>query len=132
MAKRKDLPVKYQEGFLRGMDRRTEIAGRLRGALDAILSDIGNPNELTHARKVLCERFVFLEYMLGNLEAQIAKVGEDNPKAALKMFGWWTVALNSAVGLARSAGLLSRNAKPVVNLREYVRSNRVRERKDSM
>ena len=132
MPKNKLVPVKYQEGFLRGLDKRTEIAGRLRGAYQAILSDIGNAKELTHARKTLCERFVFLEFMLGSIEAQVAKVADTKPKAALKLFGRWLMALNAAVGLARSAGLLSRNAKPITNLREYVRSNHSKERKDSL
>ena len=130
--KHRQLPEKYHEGFLAKMDARTELWGRLTAAYEEVLTDMGDPSRLTRARKALAERLVFAQFFLQGLERQIAEVSPKNRKQALRLFSRWSQAVNTFVGLARSAGMLSKNAKPIANLRDYVRGQKTQERKDSM
>lgn len=130
--KHRQLPEKYKEGFLAKMDQRTELWGRLTAAYEEVLTDMGDPAKLTRARKALAERFCFAQFFLQGLEREIAEAADKDKKKALRLFAKWSMAVNTLVGLARSAGMLSKNGKPVMNLREYARSQRYHERKDSM
>jgi hypothetical protein len=67
----------------------------------------------------LCERFVFLEFTLQNLEEKIAK----NPKGADEFISKWIQACNSITGLAKTLGL-ERRARTVSNLREYIKERK--------
>ncbi len=85
------LPQKYEPGFLRDMDRRTDIAKRLYAAYDAIVDDVGGTEELSHAKLALIERFVFLEAVIQTWETRIA----TNPKGTAKLLSRWIQAVNS-------------------------------------
>jgi hypothetical protein len=108
-------PKRFEANFLAKMDRRTEIFQQLKTAYDEITADCGGAENLSHVMLALCERFVFLEFTLQNLEARIA----DNPKNADEFISKWIQACNSVTGLAKTLGLEKRVRK-VKNLREYV------------
>jgi hypothetical protein len=111
----KKPPKRFEANFLAKMDRRTEIFQQLKNAYDEITADCGGAENLSHVMLALCERFVFLEFTLQNLEARIAA----NPKGADEFISKWIQACNSVIGLAKTLGL-ERRIKKVTNLREYV------------
>jgi hypothetical protein len=112
-------PKRFEANFLAKMDGRTEIFQQLKNAYDEIVADCGGAENLSHVMLALCERFVFLEFTLQNLEARIA----DNPKNADEFISKWIQACNSVTGLAKTLGL-ERRIKKVKNLREYVESKK--------
>jgi hypothetical protein len=114
-VKNRTLPARYEPGFLRAMDRRTEIAQRLLAAYDAVVADAGGEENLTHTKLALIERFVFLEATVQAWEYAIA----TNPKGTEALVSRWVQAVNSLQGLAKLIGL-TRTRKHVMNLREYV------------
>ena len=109
------LPAKYEAGFLKDFDRRTEVYQLLNGAYNEVVSDMGGIEGLSHAQICLAERFVFLEFVLRGLEQRIAK----NPKKSEVILSRWIQALNSLTGLAKTIGL-QRRAKKIPSLQRYV------------
>lgn len=116
--RRKTLPERYEVGFLREFDRRTELYQRLSTIYETILEDVGGAESVAHTRLALIERFVFLEAVLQELEQEIAK----NPKASEEKLSRWIQGLNSLTGLAKTIGL-DRKVK-TVNLKAYVGGKR--------
>jgi hypothetical protein len=108
-------PKRFEANFLAKMDGRTEIFQQLKTAYDEIVADCGGVENLSHVMLALCERFVFLEFTLQQLESRIA----SNPKGADEFISKWIQACNSVTGLAKTLGLEKRVRK-VKNLREYV------------
>lgn len=116
--KQNKLPAKYEKGFIRKMDGRTEIARELRAAFDEIVADQGGIEGLSHVRRSLVERFCWLEAVLRSLELRIAEA--DKAETA-ELLSRWIQALNSLVGLGKCIGL-ERRARKVDDLRSYVAS----------
>ena len=69
------LPAKFKAGFLSTLDKRTDLAKALKSNRDAIVADIGGPDEVGHIKLALVERFVWLEAMLQSLEQAMASGG---------------------------------------------------------
>jgi hypothetical protein len=101
MGSKRELPAKYEPGFLKDMDQRTGIAIRLNAAFDAIVDDCGGADSLPHTKLALVERFVFLEAILQSIEQKIAEGAKDSGD----LIGKWTAAVNSMQGLAKLIGL---------------------------
>jgi len=97
----KNLPKKYEPGFLGQLDRRTELFYRLNGSYQAIATDLGGESELSHVKGALVERFVFLEAVLTKLENDMA----TNPECSGELLGKWIQAINSLTGLAKTLGI---------------------------
>jgi hypothetical protein len=116
--KTKTLPVKYVPGFLRELDRRTDVSRRLREAFDEICDDLGGQPQLSRTRLSLIERFVWLEEILQGIEQQIA----TRPKNSGELLSRWIQGLNSLQGLAGKIGL-QRDAKRTLTLQSYVGAN---------
>ena len=108
------LPTKYEAGFLRDFDRRTEVYQLLNTAYQEVISDMGGQEGLSHVQVCLAERFVFLEFVLRGIEQKIAA----NPKKSSTLLGRWIQAINSLSGLAKTVGLERRAKK--VNLKSYI------------
>ena len=117
--KRTTLPVKYEAGFLKDFDRRTQLYELLNGSYNEVVSDMGGVEGLSHAQVCLAERFCFLEFVLRGLEQRIA----TEPKKSVKLLSRWIQGLNSLVGLAKSIGL-ERRAKRIASLEAYVKSKK--------
>lgn len=101
MGSKRDLPAKYEPGFLRELDQRTGIAKVLTAAYDAIVDDCGGADALPHTKLALIERFIFLESILQTIEQKIAEGAKDSGD----LIGKWTAAVNSMQGLAKLIGL---------------------------
>jgi hypothetical protein len=124
-SKLKTVPDKYREGFLGEFDRRTEIYHTLNAAYTEVMSDMGGQDTLSHVQVSLVERFIFLEYVMRDLEQRIVK----NPKKSDELLGRWIQAINTLTGLAKTIGL-KRRAKKIASLESYVKTkSRVKRRK---
>lgn len=126
MKKHKDktLPSKFEKGFLAKMDGRFELARTLKGSYEEITSDLGGVEGLSHIKRSLVERFVWLEFIMRGIELQIA---EADKKDSAELLGRWVQAVNSLTGLARSLGL-ERKAKNIESLQTYVAKKSKRRR----
>jgi len=99
-TKTKQLPARYQAGFLGRMDGRTDLCKRLQSAFDEIMEDIGGADGQSHLRVALVERCVFLEFQLRRWEEKI--LAGTLPDEAI---GRWIQATNSLLGLSKTLGL---------------------------
>jgi hypothetical protein len=111
-------PKRYEKNFLVKLDNRTEVCRQLKTAYAEITADCGG-DTLSHIQLCLCERFVFLEFILQQLELKMAQA----PKESAQIMSRWIQACNSIVGIGKTLGL-ERRVKKVVNLETYVKSRR--------
>lgn len=113
--KNKQLPDKYERGFMRKLDGRTEVCQRLVAAYETIVEEAGGEGSLAHTKLALIERFVFLEATVQTWELELAQ----NPTASPELLSRWIQAVNSLQGLAKIIGI-ERQTKKVVDLKAYV------------
>jgi hypothetical protein len=114
-SKSRSLPARYEVGFLRDLDQRTELFQRLNAVYQAIIDDAGGAANLSHVKLALIERFVFLEATLQSCELEIA----TDPKRADELLGKWIQGVNSLQGIAKTIGL-ERRLSRTANLKAYV------------
>lgn len=95
------LPPKFKTGFLTSLDGRTDLAKALRQNFDAIVEDVGGANELSHVKRALVERFVWLEGILQTLEHDIVA---SDPTVRGEIVAKWIQGVNSLSGLAKVLG----------------------------
>jgi len=107
------IPDKYSPDFAERLDRRTTIARAIQGRIEAIETDLGGADTLSHARRSLVRRVVWLEAIVEHAEQRLA-TGE-----AIDL-GGHTQAINTLLGLYRLLGL-ERRQRPVRTLREVMR-----------
>lgn len=108
------LPKKYTPGFMDQLDRRSIVYRELRQAYTEILADCGGRDALSHTKRALIERFVFLEATLQTWEQKIATGKADD-----EMLGRWVQACNALQGLAKVIGL-NRSPRKSKNLKQYI------------
>jgi hypothetical protein len=113
-------PAKFSPNFLAKMDRRFALARELETAYQELISDQGGIENLSHAKKALCEKFVWLECILRKTESQIASSDEDSEQITV-LLSRWIQAVNSLQGLCRQLGI-ERKAKRVSSLETYVKA----------
>ncbi len=99
------IPDKYSPDFADRLDGRTTIAKAIRERIEAIETDMGGADGLSHARRSLVRRVVWLEAIIEHSEQKLA-AGEGID------LGGHTQAINSLLGLYRLIGL-ERRARPV-------------------
>ena len=115
-AERKALPAKCEPGFLNKLDQRFELARELKAAYTELTDDLGGTDNLSHVKRTLAERFVWLTAILRSVELQIAEAkGEDD---GAQLLSRWIQAINSLSGLAKVLGVDRRTRK--VDLKTYV------------
>ena len=113
-----EIPDRYEPGFLKKLDARTEIARQLKASYEQVVSDLGGQSEISHVKNSLVERFIFLEAVLGGIENQLAlaRTGDVDEEAARKLeaelIGRWVQAVNSLQGLAKVLGVERRAKTP--------------------
>lgn len=108
------IPDKYSPDFAERLDKRTNIAKAILGRIETIETDMGGADGLSHARRSLVRRVVWLEAIIENTEQQLAAgKGID--------LGGHTQAINSLLGLYRLLGL-ERRARRVESLRDLMRA----------
>lgn len=114
-GKLSQLPEKYEAGFIRRLDKRTEVYQQLRSTFERIANEAGGKEQLTHTRLALIERFVFLEAALQAWEKRIV----ENPEHCDDLIGRWIQAVNSLTGLAKLIGL-ERSKKNTIDVKDYI------------
>lgn len=99
--KHKTIPTEFTAGFLRGVDARTDLHRNLMRNYKEICQDLGGEEELSHIKRSLVERYVWLECVLQMMEFQLAtgQIGKDDN------IGKWIQGCNALSGLAKSLGL---------------------------
>lgn len=113
------IPDRYSPDFADRLDGRTNIAKAILGRIEAIETDLGGADGLSHARRSLIRRAVWLEAVIEHSEQRLA-AGEGVD------LGGHTQAINSLLGLYRLLGL-DRKSKPIVGLQEYLARRQVRQ-----
>ncbi len=106
------IPDKYTPDFAERLDRRTSIAKAIRGRIEAIETDLGGADTLSHARRSLVRRVVWLEAIVEHSEQRLA-AGEGID------LGGHTQAINTLLGLYRLLGL-ERRQRPARTLRDVM------------
>lgn len=115
------LPSIYERGFLKKLDRRTDICRFLRANYYEILNDLGGEENLSTMQLALVEKFCFLAYSLRNLEMQIAEKTQNlEADYQGELTGRWIQGLNALLGLGKTLGL-KRKPKKVESLATYVK-----------
>ena len=103
------LPDNYSSDWLARLDKRTKIARAVLERIGALESDAGGAETLSHARRSLIRRAVWIEALCEGYELRLA-AGEMIDVGAL------TQLTNSLLGLYRVLGV-ERRQKPARSLR---------------
>jgi hypothetical protein len=106
------MPAKYEPDFERRIDKRTVVGAALLERLNAIQSDLGGAETLSHAKSSLCKRAVWLEAVVESHEQNLANQQTVD-------LGSYTQAINSLLGLYRAIGI-ERRQKPLRSLRDVM------------
>ena len=106
------LPDKYTPDFVAKLDGRTVIARAVRDRIETIETDMGGSDSLSHARRSLVRRVVWLEAIIEHAEQRLA-AGEPID------LGGHTQAVNTLIGLYRLLGL-DRKPKAARSLRSVM------------
>ena len=116
--KQNTLPAKYEKNFLSKLDGRVQIAKELRNAYEEVTRDLGGVDTLSHAKRALAERFVWLEAIMRGIEQRCVELNGDDAEASGQLLSRWIQGCNSLTGLARTLGLDRRARK--VDLKTYM------------
>ena len=103
------IPDRYSPDFADRLDKRTSIAKAIRGRIESIEGDMGGADALSHARRSLVRRAVWLEAIIEHTEQKLA-AGEGIDA------GSHTQLVNTLLGLYRLLGL-ERRQRPARTLR---------------
>lgn len=106
------LPADYSADWLERADKRTKVWRAATEREAALISDAGGDGNLSHARRSLIRRAVFLELLA---ETQELKFTSGEPLD----IGAYTQAFNSMLGAYRILGL-ERKAKPTESLHDLM------------
>lgn len=106
------IPLRYAPDFAEQLDGRTMIAKAIRGRIESIETDMGGVDGLSHARRSLVRRVVWLEAVIEHTEQQLAEGGAID-------LGGHTQAINSLLGLYRVLGV-ERRQRNARTLREVM------------
>jgi hypothetical protein len=106
-----ELPARYSEDFLAGMDGRIKLVRELKARLLQLQADLGGDAMLSYAKRSLCRRAIFIEGKLEDFEAQLAQ-GKDAE------LGTYIQMTNSLIGLFKTLGL-ERKAR-TLSLKDYI------------
>ena len=96
----------YHDGWLDGLDGRTEVAQRLRTRFEMLADSLGSNSYLTQQHKSFITRILWLEYWLERQETEMAK--DRNFKA-----GQWIQGTNALIGLYSRLEEISRRFRKV-------------------
>lgn len=123
--KQNKIPTKFEQNFLVKLDGRYELTRELKSAYAELTDDLGGADSLSHVKRSLCERFVWLESIMRSIEIQIAEAKQEQ---AAELLGKWVQSVNSLTGLARHLGF-ERKTKHIDSLQHYVQVKSKRKRR---
>ena len=112
-AKTRDMPERFESGWLDLLDSRTALAREMRDRYQCFTDDLGGLDRLSYAQRSLVERALWLEFWIASLERKLA-AGED------LNIGQWTQATNTLQGILAKLGL-DRVAQDVPNLTTWIK-----------
>jgi len=110
-----ELPARYSEDFLAGMDGRVKLVKELRARLRQLQADLGGEAMLSYAKQSLCKRAIFIEARIEDFEARLAQGSDAELGSYIQM-------TNSLLGLLKTLGL-ERKAKEL-NLQDYIKATK--------
>ncbi len=106
------LPARYRPGFVEQLDRRTVLGRAVQDRITAMEADLGGVDSLSHARRSLVRRAVWLELAVEAHELHLPEgVGLDA--------GAYSQLFNSYLGALRLLGI-ERKARPVRSLHDHL------------
>lgn len=111
------LPPKYEPGFLRRIDKRTDLFDQLSTVYQRIIDDVGGEESLTQTKLVLIEKYVFLKVYMQNWEIRML----EDPEGSDELAGRWIQATNALNGLAKVIGLEPDEKKRTIDVKAYVK-----------
>lgn len=118
------MPDKFTPGFLQELDKRSVVYQGVRKSYNQLVDDLGGESNLSHARIVLIERFVFGECLAQNLEACILAKPQE------KLVQRWLSVTKALGALAIRIGL-ERTRRPVDCLQSYVKKSKSKKKRKS-
>lgn len=111
------LPEQYSADWLDNMDRRTKVWRAISDRIAALEADAGGGETLSHAKRSIIRRAVFLELLAESEEVRFS-AGEQLD------VGRYTQTLNSMLGAYRLLGI-ERRQRPIRRLHEVMRGDPV-------
>jgi len=112
IQKPKSLPMRFHQGCLKQLDRRTELYGSLSQSFDAIVEDLGDAEQVSRIEQCLIERFVFCDYLVRKLEIDVAN-GNDQLQT------YWRLC-NTLNSIAAKLGI-NRRPRSESGLKDYLK-----------
>lgn len=109
-----ETPSRYAADWIDKLDGRTRLAQAARERLNALQADLGGVEALSYQRQSICRRVVFLEVLIEQREAELAR-GEEIDEAR------HANNINTLTGLLKAIGL-DRKARDVPDLATYLAS----------
>lgn len=106
------LPEQYSSDWLEHMDRRTKVWRAISDRIAALESDAGGAEGLSHAKRSIMRRAVFLELLAESQEVRFS-AGESLD------IGSYTQAFNSMLGAYRLLGV-ERRQRPIRRLHDVM------------
>jgi hypothetical protein len=100
VPKGKTIPARFEPGFMSRLDGRTELVKGLERAYEEIIDDCGGADGMSRLRKALCERAVFLEFWLRQIERKVL-----TGQAPDEQITRWIQGTNSLLGLTKVLGM---------------------------
>ncbi|MCU7830317.1 MAG: hypothetical protein KZQ85_14740 [Candidatus Thiodiazotropha sp. (ex Myrtea sp. 'scaly one' KF741663)] len=112
-GKTQTVPETYSNDWIEKIDGRYAIAKVVNDRLQALESDLGGRAALSYQQRSLCKRAIWMEAIIEQSEAKLAR-GEEVNQGAL------TQAVNSLIGLLKTLGL-HRVERDVPSLNDYLK-----------
>lgn len=107
--------AKFEPGWLGSVDRRTSMYMALRARLSELHTDLGGAENLSVQRHMICERVVFIEMQVRDMETRALNGDREVD------FGRYGFLSNVLTGLLKTLGL-DRQTKPIQSLQDYIAS----------
>ena len=117
--KHRTLPERFESGWLAKMDTRMALVRELRARLDALATDLGGMDALSYQERSLCERAIFVEYLLAKQERELIEGAEFDQ-------GAWVQSVNALSGLFNRLGL-QRRQQDVPSLQTWIQQKEAKQ-----
>ena len=101
-----EVPIKYQQGFMKGMDTRTAKFHNLDKSFQQIIRDMGGKENISRLELGLIERFVYCEYLIRQVEYEMSQ--SDNGIKG-KLLGRWIKLDNAINSICAKLGISKRS-----------------------
>lgn len=111
-GKSHEIPTAFTQDWIARLDGRTRLAQAVRERLGALQTDLGGEPALSYQERSLCRRAVWLEALVEQREAALAKGQEIDEGAHVQ-------SINALIGVWRALGF-KRRQREAPSLHEYL------------